>query len=77
VLSTHLAGQPTEESLAEVAETLRMSPEAVRIALHRLRKRYRQILKSEIAETIGSPEGVDDEIRCLFQALSSGQSSHG
>lgn len=69
VLANHLAGQPTEGTLAEVAENLQMSPEAVRIALHRLRKRYRRILQSEIAETISSPDGIDDEIRCLFQSL--------
>ena len=69
VLANHLAGQPTEATLTEVAESLQMSPEAVRIALHRLRKRYRRILQSEIAETVSSPDGIDDEIRCLFRAL--------
>ncbi len=69
VLANHLAGQPTEGTLAEVAESLKMSPEAVRIALHRLRKRYRRILQSEIAETISSPDGIDDEIQLLFRAL--------
>jgi RNA polymerase sigma-70 factor (ECF subfamily) len=69
VLANHLAGQPTEATLTEVAESLQMSPEAVRIALHRLRKRYRRILQSEIAETVSSPDGIDDEIRCLFLAL--------
>ena len=73
VLSNHLAGQPTDASLAEVAEALQMSAEAVRIALHRLRKRYRRILQSEIAETISSPDGIDEEIRCLFRALSYGR----
>ncbi|MBC7965162.1 MAG: sigma-70 family RNA polymerase sigma factor, partial [Fuerstia sp.] len=50
-------------------ETLQLSPEAARVAAHRMRKRYRQILREEIAHTTATPEEVDDEIRHLFTAL--------
>lgn len=70
-LAEHLSGSATDESLITVAQRLQMNPEAVRVALHRLRKRYRQILRDEIAQTTNSPEEVDDEIRELFRALSS------
>jgi RNA polymerase sigma-70 factor (ECF subfamily) len=39
------------------------------VATHRLRKRYRQLLRDEIAQTTASPDDVDDEIRHLFAAL--------
>ena len=42
---------------------------AVRVATHRLRGRYRELLRAEIAHTVGSPDDVDDEIRWLFQVL--------
>lgn len=70
-LSAHLSGVAAEESLSQVAQRLQMSPEAVRVALHRLRKRYRHILRDEIAQTTDSTEDVDDEIRQLFRALTS------
>ena len=45
-----------------------MGEGAVRVALHRLRKRYRRILKEEIAPTLDdeNEEAVEDEIRYLF-----------
>ncbi|HQX53607.1 MAG TPA: sigma-70 family RNA polymerase sigma factor [Planctomycetaceae bacterium] len=66
----HLSGAETESSLQEVAALLHMSPESVRVGLHRLRKRYRRILREEIAQTTLSPDQFDDEIRQLFNALS-------
>jgi hypothetical protein len=55
---------------AEVAARLRTSVEAVKVAAHRLRKRYREMLRAEIAQTVGRPEEIEDEIRHLFQVLS-------
>lgn len=69
-LAEHLSGTSTDESLAAVAERLQLSAEAVRVALHRLRRRYRHLLRHEIAQTTDSVEAVDDEIRHLFQVLS-------
>jgi RNA polymerase sigma-70 factor (ECF subfamily) len=55
----------------DAAATLEMTPEAARVAAHRFRKRYRQILKDEIANTVASPDDITDEIQHLFQALKS------
>jgi RNA polymerase sigma-70 factor (ECF subfamily) len=54
-----------------VAAELEMSAEAVRQAASRLRKRYRELLRAEVAATVEGPEAVDDEIRSLFGILGS------
>jgi RNA polymerase sigma-70 factor (ECF subfamily) len=68
-LACHLSGAPADESLSDASIQLQMSSEAVRVALHRLRKRYRHILRDEIAQTTDSTDDVDDEIRQLFMTL--------
>jgi len=40
------------------------------VTVHRMRRRYRQLLRAEIAETVSKPEEVDDEIRFLVSVLS-------
>ncbi len=57
-------------SYAVVGESLGMSQGAVRVAVHRLRKRYRELLKTEVAQTVATPEEVDEEVRCLIRAVS-------
>jgi RNA polymerase sigma factor (sigma-70 family) len=54
-----------------VAAELGVSEEAARQAAHRLRKRYRELLRDEIAQTVAGPADVEEEIRCLFEALGS------
>jgi RNA polymerase sigma factor (sigma-70 family) len=58
---------PTESVAAELG----MSAEAVRQAASRLRKRYRELLRAEVAATVAGSEDVDDEIRSLFGILGS------
>lgn len=67
-LKDHLAGG-REESYAATAARLGMSEGAVKVAVHRLRRRYRELLRQEIEHTVTSPEDVDDEIRYLFTCL--------
>jgi RNA polymerase sigma-70 factor (ECF subfamily) len=55
---------------AQVAGRLRMSEGAVKVAVHRLRERYRALLRAEIAETVARPEEIEDELRALLAALS-------
>lgn len=55
---------------AEMAGRLGMSEGAIKVAVHRLRHRYRELLHAEIAETVAGPEEVQDELRNLFAALS-------
>jgi RNA polymerase sigma-70 factor (ECF subfamily) len=64
-----MAGQG-ESAQAEVAKTLGMEEGAVRVAIHRLRKRYRALLRDEIAHTLSDPAQVDAEMRALFGAFS-------
>jgi RNA polymerase sigma factor (sigma-70 family) len=54
---------------AEIATRLGTTEGAVKVAVHRLRQRYREVLRAEIADTVASPEEVEDEIRNLFAAL--------
>jgi RNA polymerase sigma factor (sigma-70 family) len=68
-LSPCLAGRRTDAPHAVLAVELGMSEPAVRVALHRLRQRYRQILREEIASTLAADEDVDDELRLLLRAL--------
>jgi RNA polymerase sigma-70 factor (ECF subfamily) len=46
-----------------------MTESAAKVAVHRLRERYRELLRAEIAETVEKPEDVEDEIRSLFAVL--------
>jgi DNA-directed RNA polymerase specialized sigma24 family protein len=55
---------------AEIATRLNAGEGAVKVAVYRLRQRYREVLRAEIAETVASPGEVEDELRNLFAALS-------
>ncbi len=55
---------------AQIAATFGLSEGAARVAVHRLRKRYRQRLRQEIGRTLADEALVDDEMRSLFAALS-------
>ncbi len=70
VLKVFLASEPAEDSYAALAGRLGLSVPAVKSAIHRLRRRYGQLLRREISHTVGSPAEVDGEIRHLFAALS-------
>lgn len=54
---------------AALAAKLGMTEGAVKVAVHRLRQRYRGVLRDEIARTVTDPAEIDDEIRQLFSAL--------
>ena len=54
---------------AQAAAELSMAEGAVRVAVHRLRRRYRQLLREEIAQTLSDPAQVDEEMRALFSAF--------
>lgn len=56
-------------SYAEIAARLGMSEGAVKVAVHRLRKRCGELLRAEIAQTVATAEEVDDELKALFQAV--------
>jgi DNA-directed RNA polymerase specialized sigma24 family protein len=56
--------------LVEIAQQLQMQVGAVKVALLRLRERYGQQIRLQIARTLDDPTGVDEEIRELFRAIS-------
>ena len=64
-----LTGQVSPGFYDEAATRLKMNAGAVRVALHRLRRRLGELLRSEIAHTVTRPEEVEAEIRYLFAAL--------
>ena len=68
-LKVYLVGEVGAPSYVEVGKRLGMSEGAVKVAVHRLRERYRAALRREIAATVEREEDVDREIADLFAAL--------
>ncbi len=54
---------------AEAGARLSLSEGALRVAVHRLRQRYRKLLRAEIADTVSGPEEVEEELRYLLRVL--------
>lgn len=69
-LKTTLTGESASLPYTELGTRLAMSEGAVKVAVHRLRQRYREVLRAEIIETVASPAEVDGELRHLFATLS-------
>jgi RNA polymerase sigma-70 factor (ECF subfamily) len=70
-LKPFLAGDGPALPYAQAAEQLRLSTGAFKVAVHRLRGRYRELVHEEIAKTVDDPSLVEAEIRELFAALES------
>jgi hypothetical protein len=68
-LKPFLAGEIGPDSYEVAARTLGVSEAAAKVAAHRARRRYREILRAEIAETVAGQQEVDDEIGHLRAAL--------
>jgi RNA polymerase sigma-70 factor (ECF subfamily) len=68
-LKVYLTAEKSSIPYRDVAAELDMAEGAVRVAVHRLRKRYRELLRDEIAQTVTSDDQIDEEIRDLFAAL--------
>ena len=58
-----------EESQADVAQSLGMNENAIKVAIHRLRRRFRELVKAEIAHTVHDPSDQERELRDLIAAL--------
>jgi len=65
-LKDFIVSTKEETTYADVASELSMTESAARMATSRLRRRYRQLLREEIAQTVSSPEDIEDEINSLF-----------
>ena len=60
---------PTGASCRQMADQLGMTEGALRVASHRLRLRFRELLRAEIARTVKHPADIDDELRDLIQII--------
>ncbi len=68
-LEGYLTGEQETLPYAELARELGMSEGAVKVMVHRLRRRFGALLREEVGDTVSTPEEVDDEIRELFRVL--------
>jgi RNA polymerase sigma-70 factor (ECF subfamily) len=68
-LRPHVLGETADETQTALATRLGMTGGAVRVELHRLRTRYRELLRHEVSRTVASPDEVDAELRELMAAL--------
>jgi RNA polymerase sigma-70 factor (ECF subfamily) len=68
-LKASLTGDADALPFARIATSLGMSEDAVKKAAQRLRQRYGEVLREQIAATLDGPESIEDEIRSLFTAL--------
>lgn len=64
-----LTDEPDRPSQAEIADEFGMTENAVKQAFHRLRRRYRELLREEIAQTVIAPGDTEDELRHLVAVL--------
>jgi RNA polymerase sigma-70 factor (ECF subfamily) len=69
-LRERLGDSSRETPSSPALAALKMNEQALRVTLHRLRKRYREILREEVAQTVARPEDVDEELRALFETFS-------
>jgi RNA polymerase sigma factor (sigma-70 family) len=68
-LRIYLTGDQPELTYAETAARLGMSEGAVKVAVHRLRRKFRDLVRDEIAQTVAAPEDIDDELRHLWSSV--------
>jgi RNA polymerase sigma-70 factor (ECF subfamily) len=71
-LSRHLADERDEVSYADLSVELEVAETVVKKQLHKMRQRYRCLLRAEVSRTVKNPAEVDDEIRYLCAALAAG-----
>jgi RNA polymerase sigma-70 factor (ECF subfamily) len=69
VLKDCLVDDPEAASYSDLASKLGLTVNGVKSAVHRLRQRFRELFRQEIAQTVSNSEEIDGEIRYLFSAL--------
>jgi len=70
ILKTFLTAEKGAISYTEVAPQLSLTEGALRVAAHRLRRRYRDLFREEIAHTVADPTEIEEEVRHLMAVLS-------
>jgi RNA polymerase sigma-70 factor (ECF subfamily) len=71
ILRQTLMGDSSRLTFESLGQQLGQSPDAARQAAHRLRKRYRELLRQEVAATLSDEEDIEVEIRSLIEILGS------
>ena len=66
-----IKANPGKVGTREIAREFGMTENGVKQAFHRLRQRYRQLLREEVAQTVATPAEIEDELRHLIAALRS------
>ena len=69
LLKESLTAGRGEVNYAELGGALGMSEGAARVAVHRFRKRYRAVIRDEVAQTVADESEVEDEMRALMESL--------
>lgn len=69
-LRPHLQGDRNGRPYAEIAAELGLSEGAVKVTVHRLRQRYGELLRAEVARTVGTEAEIADELRHLIEIVS-------
>ncbi|MEO8426060.1 MAG: sigma-70 family RNA polymerase sigma factor [Verrucomicrobiota bacterium] len=73
LLKDYVWGDKNALTLAEIAARIDLTEEAVKKSVQRLRQRFRDCLRAEIAQTVTTPDQIDDELQYLRAALSVGR----
>jgi RNA polymerase sigma-70 factor (ECF subfamily) len=68
-LKPYLTGDEPQLSYAQTASELGISEGAVKVGVHRLRKKFRDVVRDEIAQTVSSDEEIEEELRHLWSAV--------
>jgi RNA polymerase sigma factor (sigma-70 family) len=68
-LKQFLWGAESSISYADLSKQLGLSEGAARVAVHRFRQRYQELLRTAIADTVADPQDVDDELRHLISVI--------
>ncbi len=69
MISPLLTGATEEARYKELAQEMNMSAAALRQSVHRARRKYRELLRGEVAETVSTPEEIDEELQFLLSVL--------
>jgi RNA polymerase sigma-70 factor (ECF subfamily) len=69
----YVVGEKNAMTYAEMARELSMSEVAVRVAVHRLRQRYAELLRNEVAQTVSTLAEVNEELRYLVSVIRDNQ----
>jgi len=64
-----LVGEKCGQTYAELALSLGTTEGSLKMTVHRMRQRYRELFREEIAHTVAGPEEIEEEIRYLFSVI--------